>query len=124
MNPLRSTKRLGSRSDRDLAARGHEALDKGPWVANLSISRGTGRALSVGCGVRLRRERFATQAEFAAALTKHGLKVTVATVSEWERGYRMASLSDLPLIAATLEVPVQSLIPSKAFLQKFCDNQK
>jgi transcriptional regulator with XRE-family HTH domain len=72
--------------------------------------------------VRLRRERFATQAEFAAALTKNGLKITGATVSEWERGFRMPCLDDLPTIAATLEVPVQSLIPSKAFLKKFCDS--
>jgi transcriptional regulator with XRE-family HTH domain len=74
--------------------------------------------------VRLRRERFSTQAEFAAALTRHGYKVTGATVSEWERGFRMPNLADLPLIAATLDVPVQSLIPSKAFLSKFCDKQK
>jgi len=72
---------------------------------------------------RLRRERFATQAEFAAALTKNGFKITTPTVSEWERGFRMPSLADLPLIAVTLEVPVQSLIPSKAFLKKFCDHQ-
>jgi transcriptional regulator with XRE-family HTH domain len=73
---------------------------------------------------RLRRERFSTQAEFAAALTKRGYKITVATVSEWERGFRMPNLTDLPMIAATLEVPVQSLIPSKAFLAKFCDSHK
>ncbi len=36
----------------------------------------------------------------------------------------MPNLAELPLIAATLEVPVQSLIPSKAFLKKFCDRQK
>jgi hypothetical protein len=36
----------------------------------------------------------------------------------------MPNLADLPLIAATLEVPVQSLIPSPAFLKKFCNNQK
>jgi transcriptional regulator with XRE-family HTH domain len=48
----------------------------------------------------------------------------VPTVSEWERGFRMPNLAELPLIARTLEVPVQSLIPSRAFLQKFCDNQK
>jgi len=74
--------------------------------------------------VRLRRKRFATQAEFAAALTKNGYSVTVPTVSEWERGFRMPNLAELPLIALTLAVPVQSLIPSRAFLQKFCDNQK
>jgi DNA-binding transcriptional regulator YiaG len=73
--------------------------------------------------VRLRRKLFATQAEFAAALTRNGLKVTTPTVSEWERGFRMPNLSDLLAIAATLEVPVQSLIPSKAFLTKFCDSQ-
>jgi DNA-binding transcriptional regulator YiaG len=73
--------------------------------------------------VRLRRKLFATQAEFAAALTRNGLKVTTPTVSEWERRFRMPNLSDLPAIAATLEVPVQSLIPSKAFLTKFCDSQ-
>jgi transcriptional regulator with XRE-family HTH domain len=73
--------------------------------------------------MRLRRARFSTQAEFAAALTKSGFKVTTPTVSEWERGFRMPSLADLPTIAATLGVPVQSLIPSKAFLKKFCDEQ-
>ena len=74
--------------------------------------------------MRLRRKLFAPQAEFAAALTRNGLKVTTPTVSEWERGFRMPNLSDLPAIATTLEVPVQSLIPSKAFLGKFCDDQK
>jgi transcriptional regulator with XRE-family HTH domain len=74
--------------------------------------------------VRLRRKHYGTQAEFAAALTKNGMKITTPTVSEWERGFRMPNLVDLPVIAATLQVPVQSLIPPKAFLAKFCDDQK
>jgi transcriptional regulator with XRE-family HTH domain len=73
---------------------------------------------------RLRRKRFRTQGAFAAALTKNGMQITTPTVSEWERGFRMPNLSDLPVIAATLEVPLHRLIPSRAFLQKFWRSQK
>ena len=61
----------------------------------------------------LRRRRFDTLDDFVIALQDNDIKVTKATVSGWETGYRVPSIELWPGLAATLRVSVRSLLPKE-----------
>lgn len=63
----------------------------------------------------LRLRKFDSQDEFRAALEADGIKVIKATVSHWERGYRLPAIDMLPHIALVLGVKVQRLVPDAEF---------
>jgi transcriptional regulator with XRE-family HTH domain len=80
---------------------------------------------------RLRELRIArnlTQQQLRDRLDEAGLGVHIATVSGWERGYRLPSLDDLPLLAIALGVSAHELLPQppggKAALAQMISNLK